>query len=61
MLLFTGCMGPNAAKLITAAGKDPASVSLEVKSIYGTVIYTRTNPGTNSAPHTVKDGAITVR
>lgn len=58
LCLLVGCV--NMAKLINAAAKDPASVHLTVKSIYVTVEYDRTNPHTNSAPHTLKDGVIEV-
>ena len=60
-LLATGCSATNISKLVTAIGKDPASVSLRVTSVYGTVTYTRTNPMTNSLAHSLApDGTIIV-
>lgn len=57
----TGCFGPDVAKALTAMGKDPATVHLRVSSVYGVVELSRTNPQTNSLPHTVSpDGTITV-
>lgn len=57
----TGCFGPDVAKAIKAMGQDPATVHLRVSSVYGVVELSRTNPQTNSLPHTVSpDGTITV-
>jgi hypothetical protein len=51
----------NAGRLATALGKDPASVHVRITTIYGTVEVTRTNPNTNTAPHTIgTDGSIKV-
>lgn len=58
-LMLCGCM--NAGRLATALGKDPASVHVRITTIYGTVEVTRTNPNTNTAPHTIgTDGSIKV-
>ena len=61
LLGTTGCMTGQMNKVVTALGKDPATVSIRVTSIYGTITFVRTNPQTNSLPHNVSpDGAVTV-
>lgn len=60
--LSTGCMSTKGLdKVVSALGKDPASVHIRVSSIYGVIEISRTNPGTNGMTHTVSpDGTITV-
>ena len=41
-LLLTGCSMSPSAEFIEALGKDPATVSIQVNTIYGTVRYCRT-------------------
>lgn len=56
--LLSGCV--NTSKLVKALSSDPATVHLTVRSIYFTIELDRTSPRTNTLPHTVKDGTITV-
>lgn len=56
--LLSGCM--NTPKLIKALSADPATVHLRVTTIYGVIELDRTAPRTNSMPHTIKDGTISV-
>lgn len=56
--LFCGCA--NTAKIVKAVGESNASVRVRFTTLYGTLQVERTNPGTNSLPHSVKDGEITV-
>jgi len=61
LLLTTGCMSSNMTKAIKALGNDPATVNIRVTTIYGTMTFTRTNPGTNTLTHSVDgDGTIKV-
>jgi hypothetical protein len=51
----------NLTALVKALGNDPATVNIRVTSVYGTMTFTRTNPTTNSLPHTINpDGTVTV-
>ena len=61
-LTTAGCSTQkNLTALVKALGNDPATVNIRVTSIHGTVTFTRTNPGTNTLPHTLgPDGTITV-
>lgn len=43
---LTGCV--NMAKVVEAAGKDPANVHFQITTIYGTLTYDRANSGTNT-------------
>ena len=57
-LAATGCVN---SSLIRALAKDPATAHMRITTIYGTVEISRTNPGTNTAPHAIKaDGAIEI-
>lgn len=59
LLLLPGCT--SMSKVVEALGKDPATAHLRVTTIYGTIEVSRTNPQTNTIPHSVSDtGAITV-
>jgi len=62
LLLSTGCASSaqRMATLITAAGKDNATISASVTTIYGTVKFVRTNPMTNSTVTVSPDGTVTV-
>lgn len=55
----TGCVN---SSLVRALAKDPATAHMRITTIYGTIEVSRTNPGTNSAPHKVSaDGGIEVK
>lgn len=41
-LLCGGCLASNLAEALKAAGQDPATVSINVKTIYGTIQWCRT-------------------
>jgi len=57
--LTTGCMSTSA--LIRELAKDQATVSVRVTTVYGTVYYTRTNPGTNTLVHSIEpDGSVRI-
>ncbi len=59
LCLASGCV--NLAKTVKELAKDPATTHLSVRSIYVTIEVERTNPLTNTLPHSIgKDGAITV-
>ncbi len=61
LLMTSGCMTGKLNKIVTALGKDPATVHVRVTTIYGAIEFSRTNPSTNTLPHTVSpDGTITV-
>ena len=61
LLALCGCSSTNISKLASQLKDDPATVHLTVKSIYGTLEFTRINAGTNSLTHTLHpDGTITV-
>ena len=61
LLALCGCSATNMTKLAAQLKNDPATVHLTVKSIYGTLEFTRINAGTNSLTHTLHpDGTITV-
>ena len=57
--LLTGCI--STAKIFKEMAQDPATVHFSIRTVYGTVELIRTNPLTNSLPHTISpDGTITV-
>lgn len=58
IVLMTGCV--NTSKLVRELAKDPATVHLRITTIYGVIELDRTAPRTNSMPHTIKDGTISV-
>lgn len=43
LLFLTGCSTANITKLVQALGKDPATVAVQVTSVYGTVTFVRVN------------------
>lgn len=55
VLSSTGCMG--GAAMIRAAGKDPSAATLQIRTIYGTVLYSRGGASTNAVEVT-EAGAI---
>lgn len=57
-MALSGCA--NLPKLIREVAKDPATFHLSVRSIYVTLELDRANPRTNTPPHTLKDGVISV-
>jgi hypothetical protein len=61
VVLLNGCVTAGSlAKLVDSLAKDPATARIQVHSMSFSVIVDRTNPGTNTLPHSVKDGTITV-
>ncbi len=62
LLALTGCVGNGGlAKLANSLAKDPATVSVRLTTVYGTLYFTRTNPGTNTLAHTIgPDGQVSV-
>lgn len=57
-VLLTGCV--STSKLVHELRQDPASYHFSVRSIYVTIEVDRTNPTTNSLPHSISDGQISV-
>jgi hypothetical protein len=43
LLLCAGCSTTNVTKLVQALAKDPATVAVQVTSVYGTVTFVRVN------------------
>ena len=60
-ILLAGCSSTNAAKIISAAAKDPATVQIKVTTIYGNVSYTRIGARTNETVTVSTDGSVTVK
>ena len=46
-VVLTGCSSTNIAKLTKELAKDPAIVSVQVRSVYGTVNFVRVGTTTN--------------
>jgi uncharacterized lipoprotein YmbA len=59
-LAFTGCSSTNITKLAQQLKDDPATVSVTVSSIYGTVRFVRTNTRTNQTLTVSPDGTVSV-
>ena len=58
----TGCVSYNLDKVVTAMANDTATVHVKISSVYGIVEVARTNPHTNSLPHSVgPDGTINIK
>jgi len=57
----SGCSSTNISKLAAQLKNDPATVNMSVQSVYGTIKFTRTNPGTNSTVTVSPDGTVTVK
>lgn len=58
MAALTGCVG--LSKTVRELAKDPATAHIAIRSIYVTIEIDRTAPRTNTMPHVVKDGSISV-
>jgi hypothetical protein len=43
LILASGCVASNLAEVVTALGKDPASVCINLSTIYGNLKVARTN------------------
>ena len=43
LLLLCGCSTTNVTRLVQALAKDPATVAVQVTSVYGTVTFVRVN------------------
>jgi len=62
-LLLPGCTGPTRgmASLVKQLKNDPATVSVSLSTVYGTLKFIRLNPGTNTETTVTPDGTVTVR
>lgn len=58
LVTTTGCA--NLPKVVRELAKDPATAHISIRSIYATIEIDRTAPRTNTMPHVVKDGSISV-
>lgn len=58
---LTGCTSTNITKLVGALSKDPATVSVSVQSVYGTMKFVRTNPEPGQAVVVTPDGTVTIK
>lgn len=58
-MALTGCSSTNITKLVGALAKDPAIVSINVPTMYGTVKFTRVGSQTNSVTIS-SDGEVRV-
>lgn len=58
LLSLSGCV--NTSKLVRELAKDQSTVRLRITTIYGMIELDRTSPRTNTLPHTIKDGTISV-
>jgi hypothetical protein len=63
-LLLCGCATSqkNLVALVKALSQDPATAYIHIVSpTFGNITIMRTNPGTNTIPHTIKpDGNVSV-
>jgi len=60
-LNLVGCSTSGMAKIAAQLKNDPATVSIQITTIYGTVKMVRLAPGTNTPPHSVAaDGSVNV-
>jgi len=60
-VVCSGCSSTNITKLVGALKNDPATVCVNVSSVYGTVRFTRTNPRTNETVTVSPDGTIVIK
>lgn len=60
-ICLSGCSSTNAAKVLTALGKDPAAVHIRAVGMWGTVDVTRVGGGTNETRTISPDGTITIK
>jgi hypothetical protein len=63
VLLLCGCTGAGSSmtSLVKQLKGDPATVSVNLTTIYGTLKFVRTNPGTNTETAVTPDGTVTVK
>ena len=61
LALTTGCISNGGlANLAKSLAQDPATVSIRITTVYGTLYFTRTNPGSNTLAHSIApDGTVT--
>lgn len=57
-LLTSGCGG--LPKFARELAKDPATVSVDVRSLYGSITFRRSNVSSNHSATVTSDGSITV-
>ena len=57
-----GCMSRQTAAVVKAMGQSNASLSVRIRSVYGSVEIVRLNPSTNTSAHTLTaDGTLSVK
>lgn len=61
VLSTSGCSTAGMARLARELGRDQATVNVSVQSVYGTLKFVRTNPGTNSTVTVSPDGTVTIK
>ena len=59
--LMPGCSTTNITELVKSLSKDPATVSVSVQSVYGTMKFVRTAPLSNQVVTVGSDGTVTVK
>jgi len=59
--LLCGCSPTNISNLVKAVAKDPATVTIKVSSVYGTVSYTRVGLMTNETASVASDGSVILK
>jgi hypothetical protein len=60
LMALCGCSTTNITKLAQAMAKDNATIFFSVSSVYGTVKFIRTNPGSTNSCTVSPDGTVTV-
>lgn len=61
--LTVSCASPskNIAALVKELAKDPATAYVRIPMPHGTLVFIRTNPGTNTVPHAINpEGLVTI-
>lgn len=58
LAMFNGCTGMS--KLAKELAKDPATVSIDVQTLYGSMTFRRSNASSNHSSTVSGDGSITV-
>ena len=61
LVLLCGCSPTNISNLVKAVAKDPATVTIKVSSVYGTVSYTRVGLMTNETASVASDGSVILK
>ena len=61
LLSCAGCSSTNISRLVTALGKDRATVVHKVSTIYGTSFFVRIGDSTNTSTTVTPDGTVTVK